>query len=107
MNNTDENLPNNNFFSNNFIVDVFLFVTAIMSLLVTTLAVYLLYEHKKLRTLVASLVLQQIKDVGTITTQDVITVCTFKIQFYIILALSISIFNKVIFAVLHSRNLKL
>ena len=30
--NIDINLPNKNFFSNNFIVDVFLFVTAIISL---------------------------------------------------------------------------
>ena len=37
--NIDENLPNKNFFSNNFIVDVFLFFTAIISLLVTTLAI--------------------------------------------------------------------
>ena len=39
---TDENLPNKNFFTNNFIVDIFLFVTAIISLLVTKLAIYLL-----------------------------------------------------------------
>ena len=59
--NTDKNLPNKIFFSNNFIVDVFLFVTAIISLLVTILVIYLLYKHKKLRTLVTSIALQQIK----------------------------------------------
>ena len=37
--NMEENLPNKNFFSNNFIVDVFLFGAAIISLLVTTLAI--------------------------------------------------------------------
>ena len=42
----DENLPNKNFFSNNFIVDIFLFLTAIISLLVTNLAIYLLCKHK-------------------------------------------------------------
>ena len=52
-------LPTNkSFFSNNCKVDAFLFVTAVISLLVTTLAIYLLYKHKKLRTLVASLALQ-------------------------------------------------
>ena len=35
----DENLPNKNFFSHNFIGDVFLFVAAIISLLVTTLVI--------------------------------------------------------------------
>ena len=103
--NRDTNLPNKNFFSNNFIVDVFLFVTAIISLLVTLFAIYLLCKHKKLRTLVTSLALQQIKKVGAVTKQEMITTaCTSKFQFYIILALSISIFGLVIFAVLHSRN---
>ena len=59
--NMDTKLPNKNFFSNNFILDIFLFVTMIISLLVTTLAIYLLCKHKKLRTQVTSLVLQQIK----------------------------------------------
>ena len=44
--NMDENLPNRNFFSNNFIVDVFLFIAVIISLLVTTLAIYLLFKHE-------------------------------------------------------------
>ena len=60
---------NKNFFSNNYIVDIFLFITAVISLLVTTLAMYLLCKYKKLRTLVASLALQQVKEVGTVTTQ--------------------------------------
>ena len=33
---------NKNFFTNNYIVDIFLFITAMISLLVTTLAIYLL-----------------------------------------------------------------
>ena len=43
----DENLPNNNLFSNNFKGDVFLFLTAIISLLVTTLVIYFLCKHKE------------------------------------------------------------
>ena len=101
----DEDLPNKNFFSKNLIVDVFLFVTAIISLLVT---IYLLCKHKKLRMLVTSLALQQIKEVGQVTTQgDVTTAHTCKIQFNMNLASCISIFNLVIFVVLHSRKLKL
>ena len=102
------NLCNKDFFSKNFIVDVFLFVTAVISLLVTTLVIYLLCKHKKLRTLVTSLAIQQIKEVDTVTKQEeVTTACSCKIQYYIDLALSISIFGLVIFAVLHSRKLKL
>ena len=62
--NPDANLPNKNLFTNNFIVDVFLFVTTIVSVLVTTLTIYLLCKHKKLKTLVTSLALQQIKEIG-------------------------------------------
>ena len=61
---------NKNFFSNNYIVDVFLFITADISLLVTNFAIYLLCKHKKLRTLVASLALQQVREVGAVTTQE-------------------------------------
>ena len=39
---------NKNFFSDNYLVDIFLFITAIISLLATTLTVYLLCKHKKL-----------------------------------------------------------
>ena len=65
----DEKLPNKNVFTNNFIVDIFLCGAAIISLLVTNVAIYLLCKHKKLRTVVASLALQQLREVGTVTTQ--------------------------------------
>ena len=50
-----------NFFSDNYVVDVFLFITTIIPLLATTLTVYLLCKHNKLN---ASLVLHQVKDIG-------------------------------------------
>ena len=43
-------VPNKNFFFNNYILDVFLFVTAEILLLVTTLVMYILCKHKKLKT---------------------------------------------------------
>ena len=56
--------------------------------------------------LVASLSLQQVREVGAVTTQEgVTTEC--KIQIYIILALTVTIFGLVMFAVLHFRKLKL
>ena len=61
-----ELITNKNFFSENYIIDVFLFITAIISLLGRTLTAYLLCKHKKLRTLIASLVLHQVKEVGTV-----------------------------------------
>ena len=54
--------PSKNFFFNNFILNIFLFVTAIISLLVTILVISILCKHTKLKTLVTSLALQQIKN---------------------------------------------
>ena len=57
------NNSNKNFFSNNYIVDIFIFTSSIMSLISTTLVIYLICKHKHIRTLVASLVLHKIKEV--------------------------------------------
>ena len=95
---------NKNIFSNNYIVDVFLFITAVISLLVRTLAIYLSCKHKKLRMLVASLALQQVEEVGAVTTQKEINIeC--KILTYIHMA--VTMFSLVMFAVIHSRKSKL
>ena len=37
---------NKNFFSDNYIVDIFMFIPVIVSLLATTLTIYLLCKHK-------------------------------------------------------------
>ena len=50
------NNSNKNFFSNNYIVDIFMFTSAIISLISTTLVIYLFCKHKHIRTLVASLI---------------------------------------------------
>ena len=60
---------NKNFLSENYIMDIFIFISALISLLATILKVYLFYKHKKFWTLIASLVLHQIKEEGTETTQ--------------------------------------
>ena len=45
-----------NLFSNNHIVDILVFISSIISLTSTTLTIYLLCKHKKIRALIASLV---------------------------------------------------
>ena len=60
---------NKKLFSDNYIVDIFMFISVIVSLLATTLTIYLLCKHKKLQMLIASLVLHQIKEVGAELTQ--------------------------------------
>ena len=57
------NNSNKNFFSNNYIVDIFVFTSSIISLISTSLVIYLFCKHKHIRTLVASLILHKIKEV--------------------------------------------
>ena len=59
-----------NFFSNNYIVDIFMFASSIISLISTTLIIYLLCKHKQIRTLITSLVLHQIKEVSASSTES-------------------------------------
>ena len=51
-----------NFFSNNYILDIFMFASSVISLISTTLIIYLLCKHKQIRTSIISLVLHKIKD---------------------------------------------
>ena len=51
------------------------------------LTVYLLCKHKKLRTLLASLVLQQVKEVEAVTQKEINSEC--KILAYVSLTLTI------------------
>ena len=95
--------PNKNFFSENYIVDIFLFITAIISLLATTMTIYLLCKHNKLRMLMTSLVLHQVKEVGAVTQKEINTEC--KTLTYIYLALTI--LGLVMVAILHYRKSKL
>ena len=58
-----------NFFSNNYIVDIFMFASSVVSLISTTLIIYLFCKHKQIRTLIISLVLHKIKDVELVQTK--------------------------------------
>ena len=59
----------------------------------------------KFKILVASLALQQIKEVGVVTTQEDITVeCTCKIQWHTILMLSLSLLGLMIFCSTHAKS---
>ena len=98
-----ELFTNKNFFSENYVIDVFLFITAIICLLATALTVYLLCKHKKLRLLMASLVLHQVKEVSAVTQKEINTKC--KTLTYISFALKH--LGQVMVAILHYRKSKL
>ena len=93
---------NKNFFSENYIVDIFLFITAIISLLATNLTIYLLCKHKKLQMLIASLVLQQVKEVGAVIQKEINSEC--RTLAYI--SLVFTILGLVMVAILHYRKSK-
>ena len=69
--------------------------------------IYTLCKHNKLRTLVISLALQQVKEVSTVATKKENHMCECTSQFYIILALSTVIIELIIFVILQVRRIKL
>ena len=87
----DIEFANKNSFTNNFIIDIFVFVIAIIPDITTIIIIYALCKHNKLRALVTSLALQKVKEVKgeEIRSENYKYRCTS--QFYIILALSIVI----------------
>ena len=76
-------------------------------IIATTIIIYTLCKHNKLRTLVVSLALQQVKEVSTVETKEEEYRCKCTSQFYVILALSIAIIGVIIFAKLQVKRIKL
>ena len=65
----DLETPYKAFFTNNFIVVIFVFIIAKILVTTTMIIVYILFKCNKLRILVAGLPLQQVKEVSTIATK--------------------------------------
>ena len=103
----DIEFANKNSFTNNFIIDIFVFVIAMISVITTIIIIYALCKHNKLRVLVMSLAFQQVKEVKAeeIRSENYKYKCTS--QFYIILALSIVKIGLVIFTILQVRRIQL
>ena len=83
--NEKRNLDSNkDFFPHSFVIDIFPFITALISLIVAAILVYLGCKHAKLRSLVTSLALQQITGAEATSEQDryMDIYCTCKIQWY-------------------------
>ena len=73
-----------NFFTNNCIVDVFVFVKAKISVISTIIIIYILCKHDKLRALVTSLAFQQVNEVKAEEISDENYKCKCTSQFYVI-----------------------
>ena len=83
-------------------MDIFLFISVMISLLETTLTVYLLCKHKKLQTIIASLVLHQVKDVGALTQKEINSKC----RTLAYLSMVLTILGLAMVAILHYRKSK-
>ena len=94
---------NKNFFSNNHILDIFVFISSIISLISTTLIIYLICKHKKTRMLVANFVLHQTKEVNANSRETNPAKCTTLAYIGIIL----TILNVILVACLHFRKSRL
>ena len=103
----DIEFSNKKFFTNNFIIDTFVFIIAIISVITTMIIIYTLCKHNKLRALVVSLALQQVKVVEVEEIKDKNYICEWISQFCVILALSIVIIGLVVFAILQVRRIRL
>ena len=95
---------NKNFF-NSQVVKIFKFIVAIISIIATVVTIYAICKHNKLRTLVTSLVLQQVREIKVEGMEDADYKCKCTAQFYIILTLSIAMIGLIIFAILQLRRL--
>ena len=94
---------NKNFFSKNYIMDIVMLISVIISLLAMTLTVYLLCKHKKLWMLLASLGLHQVKEVGAVMKTEINSECRTLTYIGIIL----TILGLVMGTILHYRKSKL
>ena len=75
-----------NFCTNNFIIDEFVFITAIILVISTIIIIYTICKHNKLRTLITSLAFQQAKEVKAEEVSEGNYKCECTTQFYINLA---------------------
>ena len=91
-----------NFFSNNYIVDMFMFVSSVISLISTTLIIYLFCKHKQIRTLMTSLILHKIKNVEA-SSNETNSEC--KTLAYI--GITLTILSLIIVTFLHYRKSRL
>ena len=102
----EKEFANKNFF-NSKIVKIFKFVVAIISIMATVVTIYVICKHNKLRVLVTSLALQQVKEVKVENMENGDSNCKCTVQPYIILTLSIIMIGLIVFAILQLRRIKL
>ena len=102
----EKEFANKNFF-NSQVVKIFKYVVVIILIIATVVTIYAICKHNKLRALVTSLALQQVKEVKAESTEDINYKCKCTAQFYIILTLSIAMIGLILFTILQLRRIQL
>ena len=100
----EKEFANKNFF-NSKIVKIFNFVVAIIYIIATVITIYAICKHNKLRALVTSLALQQVKEVKMENKENVDYSCKCTIQLYINSKHSND--SLIVFTILQLRRIKL
>ena len=98
----EKEFASKNFFNSQG-VKIFKFIVVIISIIATIVTIYAICKHNKLRVLVRSLALQQVKEVKAESMEDI----DYKCECNIILTLSIAMMGLIIFTILQLRTIKL
>ena len=93
------NYSSKNFFSNNCIVNIFMFASSVISLISTTLIVYLFCKHKQIRTLITSLISHKIKDVEASSNET-----NFECKTLAYIGIILTVLSLIIVTFLHYRK---
>ena len=109
---TDLRNTKKSFFLGNHEVHIFLFVNVIILLIVPMDVLFTICKDRKLKSLVSSIAVQQIKEMGVVTKQEqasekCVMGCTCKHQWYRICMLTISLLAVFGFIVFNVRKIKL
>ena len=95
MDELEKEFASKNFF-NSQVVKIFKFVVAIILIIATVVRICTICKHNKLRALLTSLPLQQVKEVKADDIENLNSKCKCTIQSYIILVLSLAIISLII-----------
>ena len=88
LDNTHENKTKNKFFDN-IAIDIFLFIAAIISMLVVKAVIHIVCRHAKLKALLTGIAFQPVKQAEAVETNQIKQYCT--AQWYAIAALTLMI----------------
>ena len=99
--NIHESKTKNKFFDN-IAIDIFLFIAAIISMLVVIVIIHIVCKHAKLKTLLTGIAFQPIKQTEAVVTSQIQQHCT--VQWYAIAALTLMIVLLIIYICLTTQR---